>query len=469
MIKRKSIFSRLFLSYSLIIILSLLLFMSVFFYLFHLNYYHKYDQIFDHQYSQIKQLLDRQKTYNWSQEETAEILNYTLNQSGYHIYLVNTTGEVLFGPSEHHITEFLHLNEQILHEIKAGNKVSLGGFENGEMRYTVISLLHLNSEILELEKPMMVLHVYDINNDYKRIIWMIVLTFFISIIFAGIVLWFISKRFTHPLIEMSEIARQYAKGDFSKSVQYQYTDEIEQLAKSFTYMAGELKNLESKRRQFISNVSHELRSPLTSLKGFMIAFMDGTIPKHRQDYYLKLMKNEIERMIKLVNDTLDMNQLEEGHEKLVRTNYNLTDQINRTIHKLEPQCQEKQLHINFQTDQDYYVYADEARIEQVITNLLQNAIQFSHPDSTIDVALLMEGTLVKVLIRDYGIGIEEEQIPLIWERFYKADEARSSKTGAGLGLAIVKSILDLHESDIDVDSKPGEGTTFTFKLPLSKS
>src|SRR5690606_27183892 len=139
----------------------------------------------------------------------------------------------------------------------------------------------------------------------------------------------------------------YAKGDFSKSVQYPLNDEIGQLAKSFTDMAKELNELETRRKQYISNVSHELRSPLTSIKGFIIALMDGTIPNHRLNHYYGLMKDETERMIKLVNNTLDMNQLEEGHHTIVRTNYNLTDQIYRTIHKLEPHFTKKNLEIRF--------------------------------------------------------------------------------------------------------------------------
>ncbi|MBC5638683.1 HAMP domain-containing histidine kinase [Ornithinibacillus sp. BX22] len=346
-----------------------------------------------------------------------------------------------------------------------GNKVSEGGFENGELRYTIATML--STSIDEVEQPIMVMIFHELNHEYQQVIWMILFTFFIAIMFAGVVLWFMSKRITAPLREMSEIARHYAKGDFSNSVRYQSNDEIGQLAKSFTHMADELNDLETMRRQYISNVSHELRSPLTSIKGFIIALMDGTIPNNRHDYYYRLMKEETERMIKLVNDTLDMNQLEEGHHKLLKTNYNLTHQINTIIDKLEPHCTEKQLQIRLHTNRDYYVNADKERIEQVIVNLLHNAIQFSSSQSVVDIKLTEERPYVYVYIQDNGIGIEEKQLDLIWRRFFKVDEARSNKSGAGLGLAIVKSIIDLHETEIKVQTKPGEGTTFSFNLPLN--
>ena len=314
----------------------------------------------------------------------------------------------------------------------------------------------------------MVIVFHDLTHEYQQVIFMILLTFVISIVFAGFVLWFISKKITAPLREMNNISDHYAKGDFSKSVQYESDDEVGQLAKSFTNMANELNHLETRRKKYISNVSHELRSPLTSIKGFLIALLDGTIPDHRRTHYYGLMKDETERMIKLVNNTLDMTQLEEGKSEIFRTDYNITQQINRIIYKLEPQFTSKNLDIRFHADHKYYVHADEGRIEQVIVNLLQNAVQFSDNNAPIDIRLSKEGQAVKISVQDYGEGIEESKLDLIWRRFYKVDEARTNKSGAGLGLAIVKSILDLHETEIKVSSKLGEGTTFSFVLPLSE-
>lgn len=464
MLKKNTIFSRMFLSYSLIIFLSFLLFIGVFFYLFHIQLYKEYEDTYQHQYEQIGKQLQSHGDRNWSDNEKAEILSYSLNQPGYHIYIVDEESKQIFGPDPNQTTQLISISNDILKKVNEGEIVSEGGFENGELRYTVASTL--TTSINGVDKLIMVMVFHDLTHEYQQVIWMILFTFLIAIAFAGIILWFMSKRITAPLREMSENARHYAKGDFAKSIQYESNDEIGQLAKSFTYMAKELNDLETMRKQYISNVSHELRSPLTSIKGFIIALIDGTIPNNRVFHYYDLIKDETERMIKLVNDTLDMNQLEEGHSKILQTDYNLTDQINRIIHKLEPHFIKKDLEIRFNTNSHYYVYADKGRIEQVIVNLLQNAVQFSYKNARIDIKLIKEGQYVKVLIQDYGEGINEDQLDMIWRRFYKVDEARTNKSGAGLGLAIVKSILDQHETEIKVRTKLGEGTAFSFVLPL---
>lgn len=465
MFKKNSIFSRMFLSYAFIIVLSFLLFIGVFFYLFHLHLYDEYDAIYQHHYLQVEEQLNHQQQFNWSEREVAEVLGNTLHQPGYHIYLLDETGKLIFGPKLDQNDLFIPIPDNILKQIQLGDVVAEGSIEDGQLRYTIAN--KLNTEINEVDQPIMVMIFHQLGHEYQRVIWMILLTFLIAIIFAGIIIWFMSKKITAPLRDMSEIAKDYAKGNFSKTVQYELNDEIGQLAKSFNNMAKELNDLETTRKQYISNVSHELRSPLTSIKGFIIALMDGTIPNNRQHYYFRLMKDETERMIKLVNDTLDMNRLEEGHQQILRTKYNLTEQINTIIDKFEPHLQDKNIQIRLHADRHFKVYADKERIEQVIVNLIHNAIQFSNKNTYIDIKLIEEGQYVNVKITDYGIGIEDHQLDLIWRRFYKADEARSSKSGAGLGLAIVKSILDLHETDVNVETKPGKGSTFSFKLPIS--
>lgn len=463
MFKSKSIFSRMFFSYSLIIVLSLLLFIGVFFYLFHLNMYNEYEEIYAHHHTQIETQVQDLTDTAGSGDATGEILAYSLDQPGYHIYITDAEGRQIFGPDPEASSVPVPVPDDILDRAAAGEAVSGGGFQEGGLRYTAASLLDADMEAAD--QPVMVMIFYDLTHEYRQFIWMIFLTFFIALVFAVPILWFLSKRITAPLREMSETARRFAKGDFSKSVQYKRNDEIGQLAKSFNYMADELDDLETARRQYISNVSHELRSPLTSIKGFITALMDGTIPVDRQDRYHRLMKAETERMIKLVNDTLDMNQLDEHHPKLTRTDYDLTAQIRTIIHKMEPHCNAKQLEIHLHAKDGRRVNADRERMEQVFANLLHNAIQFSKTGSGVDVTLTGKGRHVEVRIQDYGIGMAAGELDLIWRRFYKVDEARSNKSGAGLGLAIVKSILELHGTEIEVYSTPGEGTVFIFNLP----
>lgn len=469
MFKKNTIFSKLFLSYLFIIVVTFIIFIGVFFYLFHINMYKNYEATYEHEYNKIEAHLQSKIKYDWTDDEFTESLSYTFTHADYHIYIIDENETKIFGPFEEQTTQLNDLSQDLMEKIIAGKYVSEGGFMNGKLRYVVASPLDLDAQ--EVDTPLfMVMVFHDMNHEYIKVILMIIITLSIALIFAGCILWYISKKFTKPLREMNEIAIEYAKGDFSKSVQYESNDEIGQLAKSFTYMAEELNNLESRRKQFVSNVTHDLRSPLTSIKGFLIAFLDGTIPEERRNHYYGIMKNETERMIKLVNDTLEMTQLEEGEHIISRADYNLVEQIERIIFKFEPQLEKKNLQIRFQSKYpSVYVYADEARIEQVLINLLQNAIQFSYPDSPIDIRIEKDEQQVKVHIRDYGEGIENSKLHAIWKRFYKADEARTNKVGFGLGLAIVKSILDYHDSEVTVDSTLGEGTTFTFTLPLSKN
>lgn len=465
MLKKKSIFLTMFINYLLIIITSFLLFMGVYFYLFHINLYKEYENMYAHQHNQLVQQLEMTEQLSWSYEETSTRLSQLFNQPSYHIYVVDEQGKQIFGPDPEKNNSVVSIATDVIDTINSDEVVTEGGFKDGELRYIVAS--KLNKNIKEADQSIMIMIFHNLTHEYKQVIWMIVITFMIAIIFAGVILWMMSKRIAAPLREMSVIARDYAKGDFSKTIKYDSDNEIGQLAKSFSYMAKELNHLEQRRRQYIANVSHELRSPLTSIKGFIIALMDGTIPENKRNHYYRLIKKESERMIKLVNDTLDMNQLEEGEQKLYRTNFNLTETVKQVIINFEPQLDENELTIQFHAEDDYYVFADQARIEQVIVNLLQNATQFTNKHSKIEISLIQEGKEVNIIIRDEGVGIEESELDLIWRRFYKTDESRTNKSGAGLGLAIVKSILDLHETEIKVESELGKGAAFSFSLPLS--
>lgn len=468
MFKKRTIFSRMFLSYAFIIVLTFLFFIAVFFYLFHVNLYKDYENIYEHQYVQMESQIKNQANYNWDRAETTEIFSHMLKQPGYYIYLMDEDGEQILQSNNEMASRFQPIPMEIITQINSGKEVSEGTLVNGEFRYTIAR--PMDTRLSGVEQPIMVMVFYELNHEYMRVILMTVFTSIIAIVFAGVILWFMSKKITAPLIEMSNTARRYAKGDFSTPVNYQGDDEVGQLAKSFNDMADELHHLETRRRKYISNVSHELRSPLTSIKGFITAFMDSTIPQEKELYYYGLMKDETERMIKLVNDTLDMNQLEEGHGKLLLTNYNLTEQLQTIIEKFDPHCKEKDLRIRLHSDskQDYFVHADKERMEQVIINLIHNAIQFSKENGEILLKLTKSEQHVRLEIQDDGIGIKAEHLDRIWQRFFKADEARSSKTGAGLGLSIVKSILDLHESEIKVDTTPGKGTTFSFEILLQQ-
>lgn len=453
------IFYKLFYSYALIITSLFIIFGLIFLYLFHVDLYEDFEETYTHQQQQITKMLTASEAFGWTEEETMAALEPMLDEKDFHVFLFDVDGNRIYKDVA---LEQGEKEKELLEKAKSGEYVAKGGRTDGKLSYMIAS--PIEGDVI------MVMIFHDLSHAYQQVLYMILLTFTITIGIAGIIIWFISAKITAPLRDMNEIALRYAKGDFSQSVEVSSKDEIGQLGESFNHMAAELNSLEETRKAFIANVSHDLRTPLTSIKGFLIALLDDTIPAdQRKDFYL-LMKDETERVIKLVNDTLDMSQLEAGQVMLKPTSYNLTKQLQLIAVKLEPHLANKNLEIQIIPDnQEIMVVADRDRIEQALINLLQNAIQVSGNHQDIQV-FLEKKTEEEVVVRimDHGEGISEENLELIWERFYKTDKARSGKTGIGIGLSIVKSIMDLHGTTIKVESKAREGTVFSFALPLMK-
>ncbi len=306
--------------------------------------------------------------------------------------------------------------------------------------------------------------------SFNQMKHLFVLASIISITITGLFTYYLTKRITAPLQEMNRVALHIAKGQFEQRVKIKTRDELGELGKTFNYMAKELAGLDQMRKDFVANVSHDLRSPLTSIHGFVRAFLDDTIPNERKRHYYTVMKEQTERMIKLVNDLLDLAQIESGQLEIQPVTFNLSELVRQIIARMDPEFVNNKLDVELITgeEQDIHVFADPDRIDQVIVNLIQNAIQFSSYNSYVDVLLKKEEQAV-VSIRDYGPGIRQDNIQSIWERFYKEDSARTKKVGTGLGLSIVKQILNLHQTDIQVDSEVGRGTTFTFTLPIAQN
>jgi signal transduction histidine kinase len=307
------------------------------------------------------------------------------------------------------------------------------------------------------------------SEDFNQIKYLFILASVISITITGLFTYYFSKRITAPLREMNRVALYIARGKFDQRVNIKTRDELGELGETFNYMAQELAGLDQMRKDFVANVSHDLRSPLTSIHGFVRAFLDDKIPNERKRHYFTIMKEQTERMIKLVNDLLDIARIEAGQLEIRPVIFNLSERVRQVVARMEPEFTNKKLNVELicEDAQDIYVFADPDRIDQVIVNLIQNAIQFSSYDSPVEVLLKKEEQAI-VSIRDYGTGIRPEDIQSIWERFYKADKARTKKVGTGLGLSIVKHILVLHQTDIQVESEERKGTTFTFTLPIGQ-
>lgn len=271
-----------------------------------------------------------------------------------------------------------------------------------------------------------------------------------------------------PLQKITEGANEYAAGNLEYRIDLNTRDEMGYLAVLLNYMSGELNKLEEYQRNFIANVSHDFRSPLTSIKGYLEAIIDGTIPPEMYEKYLTRVISETERLTKLTQGMLTLNSLDsKGY--LSRSSFDINRVIKDTAASFEGTCGKK--NINFEltfSDNIQMVYADLGKIQQVLYNLIDNAIKFSHQDSTIYIQTRIKNEKIFVSVKDTGIGIPKDSVQKVFDRFYKSDLSRGKdKKGTGLGLAIVKEIIQAHGENIDVVSTEGVGSEFIFSLPLA--
>ena len=269
-----------------------------------------------------------------------------------------------------------------------------------------------------------------------------------------------------PLEKITDATRRYAAGDLQYNIPVNSEDEMGRLASSLNYMSDELNNTGEYERNFIANVSHDFRSPLTSIKGYAEAMLDGTIPPEKQEKYLKIVLSETERLTKLTNGILTLNSMDKKRNYLSITDFDINAVIRDTAATFEGRCTPRQISIRlFLTEEKLFVTADLGKIQQVLYNLIDNAIKFSRDSSSIEIESDIRHGKVFVSVRDHGIGIPRDSLNKIWERFYKTDTSRGrERKGNGLGLAIVKEILNQHGQNITVISTEGVGTEFIFSL-----
>lgn len=287
----------------------------------------------------------------------------------------------------------------------------------------------------------------------------------ILIIFFLLVILFY-RKFYHPLARITKAAGEYASGNLNYRLYSDMQDEFCSLSSSLRYLADEINQSGEYQRKFISNISHDFRSPLTSIKGYLEAMLDGTIPYESQDHYLHIVLSEAERLSKLTNSLLTLATYDEQKVLLELSDFDINDVIRQTIATFEGLCLQKNLRIDLFFDQGpLYVSADLGKIQQVLCNLLDNAIKFSKSDSSIRIETTEVHDKVFISVKDHGEGIASENLSKIWTRFYKTDPSRGKdKKGTGLGLAITKEIIQSHGEYIDVISTPNVGTEFTFSL-----
>lgn len=274
-----------------------------------------------------------------------------------------------------------------------------------------------------------------------------------------------------PLKKTIADARAYSLGNFEKKLSIRSGGEHRELADIISYMGDTMYRFNEYQREIIANISHDFRSPLTSIKGYAEAIKDGTIPPEQQEKYLDVVLFEVERLTKLTSNLLTLNTFDQKGMLLQPTEFDINEIIKNLVRTFEGTCKKKHLVIQLVfSSKEIFVQADKDKIEQVIYNLVDNAIKFSHADTEICISVEEKGRKAMVSVKDEGVGIPKEDLTKIWDRFYKSDSSRGKdKKGTGLGLSIVKEIITAHKENINVISTEEAGTEFVFTLPLVKT
>lgn len=291
----------------------------------------------------------------------------------------------------------------------------------------------------------------------------------ISLLIAAVLSFLLAKLFTKPILKITETAKEIAKGDFNASVHLDSKDEIGMLGKTINALAEQLGQIEKFRKEFIANISHELKTPLSLIRAYaeLIIDMPDYDPNERNNN-LKIIVEETDKLNKMVNDILYLSEMESGYLKLKLTNIPLIEIVQDVIKKLSFLAKKRNIELILRYDnKNTLIYADEDKIERVFFNIINNALIHSFENGQVVVSVYNHKNTVHIEIRDYGEGIPEEDLPYIWDRFYKVDKSRkrNSDSGTGLGMAIVKNILESHHFKYGIKSKLNEGTLVWIDIP----
>ena len=285
------------------------------------------------------------------------------------------------------------------------------------------------------------------------------------IIFSIILALLIAKRVSRPIEELNDSTKKLAIGDYNVKFDASGYKEIKELSKTLTYTASELSKVDRLKNELIANISHDLRTPLTLISGYAEAMRD--LPNESTPENAQIIVDEAQRLTTLVNDVLDISKIQAGKEVLNVAPFNLTEMINTAIKRMREMVKNLGYKIEFEYDKQVNVIADETKIYQAFYNLLINAINYTGFDKIVEVHQIVEGDTVKIEVKDTGEGVSEENLPYIWDRYYKIEKThKRAVAGTGIGLSIVKSVIEMHGGKYGVVSKINEGSTFWFSLNI---
>lgn len=410
----------------------------------------------------------------YNSEITIESAHHQLKALGIYlsasIWIVNPSGTVMVNSSTIPNIENPKIISDFSPSITAESYYTTGDFfgEFSEEMLIVFSPITSNYKVkgyVVILKP-----IRDLKEQSNTYLTIMYITLVLLVLLSLIILIFFTEIIYIPLKKIIYATEQYADGNMHYEFSVDTNDEMGYLAGSLNYMASEIARSEDNQKKFVANVSHDFRSPLTSIRGYLEAMLDGTIPPEMHEKYLNIVLNETDRLTKLTNSLLQLNNLNTKGMILEKTEFDMNAIIRDTVATFEGLCEKKNIRISLiLVGESMNVIGDMSKIQQVLYNLIDNAIKFSHNDSTITIETREKKSKLCVSVKDTGIGIPKDSLKLIFDRFYKTDLSRGKdKKGTGLGLAITKEIIHSHGENINVISTEGVGTEFIFTIPVAE-
>lgn len=409
--------------------------------------------------------------YNYIQERNYRFMLENLTEEGRnHILVCDRDGQILIC-SDESFGAYLgsYVDAEVVEELMQNGRYSGVGDLGGLYRGTNFTAgeVYRNANggaagfVLVTSSVEHVTHVVrEIQSTFY--FWMILIVLFIAILAYGI-----SRSLTRPVKRMASAAREFARGKYTTRVPVTTRDEIGELTVAFNNMADSIEKSEELRSNFIANVSHELRSPMTSISGFVDGILDGTIPPESQEHYLGIVSSEVRRLSRLVSGMLDITRMQAADPSQNGTAFDLCEVVRRAVLAFEARLEEKSLVLDVRLPEEaIYLFGSEDALYQVVYNLVDNAVKFSHPERVISLSVGTHGRDAECSVSNFGPTIPPEELPYIFDRFHKTDRSRSETSGLGLGLYIVKTIVSQHHGNIGVTSENG-CTVFTFRIPQS--
>ncbi len=410
-----------------------------------------------------------------STEPLKHFLSGFSRSTGTSILIVDANGDILLSSVQNDVynRNTIRIDERYHKDVMSNREHIVKGTLGNAYR---VDMFTLQVPILAKEQNAVIGAIYisipvpEMTRAQTQLYKILALSLCLVVVISFALSFALSRRISKPIKKIGNTAKQFAQGNFSSRVVLnEKTDniiEISELTKTFNDMAYSLEKSDDIRTNFLSDVAHELRTPMTTISGFVDGILDDTIPEEKQKDYLVIVKDEVTRLSGLVNSFLDLTRLQTGNQSLEITNFDINETIRRTLVGFENKIEEKNISVNLDMEAEHLIVkADMNSIRQVLTNLIENAIKFTNNGGEIKISAKSLKHEAKISVYNTGVGIAQSDIKMIFERFYKADKSRSqNREGTGIGLYIVKDILNRHGKNILVDSVEGEFAEFSFTL-----